>query len=291
MQSVSSPLDFASWREQARSLIEEGIRPENVLWAEASTGQKELFPEVAPPLKRIRETDPIAVPRSFVGFAEAVSCHRSEQRWALLYRILWRITKGGERNLLVVASDSDIRNAAAMAKEVHRDVHKMRAFVRFRKVGETSEGLEQFVSWFEPTHHIVRRNAPFFRKRFTGMGWSILAPGDCVHWDGKELHFTPGVSRDAAPDRDELEELWRGYYKSIFNPSRLKLKAMQAEMPVKYWKNLPEAPLIQELSREASLRRDKMIETPGLPPRKASKNLYLQELKARNEKDRESPED
>jgi DNA polymerase len=66
---------------------------------------------------------------------------------------------------------------------------------------------------------------------------------------------------------------------------------MQAEMPVKYWKNLPEAPLIQELSREASLRRDKMIETPGLPPRKASKNLYLQELKARNEKDRESAEE
>ena len=127
----------------------------------------------------------------------------------------------------------------------------MRAFVRFRKVGETDEGREQFVSWFEPSHHIVRFNAPLFRKRFAGMDWSILTPDECAHWDGTALTFSEGVSAREAPSDDALEDLWRSYYKSIFNPSRLKLKAMQAEMPVKYWKNLPEAPLIQELTVEA----------------------------------------
>lgn len=285
MYTISTPPDFSSWRERARTLLEDGVPPSEVVWADADAGQGELFSEAPVPTARVREVDPVAVPKSFLSLAGAVACHSSPQRWALLYRILWRIAKGGERNLLVVATDSDVRRASEFAKEVHRDVHKMRAFVRFRKVGETEAGREQFVSWFEPTHHIVRRNAPFFRKRFTGMDWSILTPEECVHWDGKEIHFTQGVTRDQAPDGDELEDLWRSYYKSIFNPSRLKLKAMQSEMPVKYWKNLPEAPLIQELSREASHRRDSMIETPGVKPRRNTKNLYLQELDSRNQRE------
>ena len=46
---------------------------------------------------------------------------------------------------------------------------------------------------------------------------------------------------------DRLEETWRRYYASIFNPARLKVKAMQKEMPKKYWRNLPEASLIKPL--------------------------------------------
>lgn len=286
MYTVTIQPDFESWRTRARGLLEDRVRPDEILWSDAGSGQPELFADAAPAdaastSMRVRESTPIHVPKSFFSLAAAVSCHSDEQRWGLLYRLLWRVTVGGERQILIVATDSDVRKAAELAKEVQRDIHKMRAFVRFRKVGETAEGREQFVSWFEPTHHIVRRNAPFFQKRFTGMDWSILTPEECVHWDGKELHFTPGVKRGDAPDGDALEELWRGYYRSIFNPARLKLKAMQAEMPVKYWNNLPEAPLIHELTVEASQRRDRMVETEGRSPRPARKNLYLEEIEER----------
>ena len=44
---------------------------------------------------------------------------------------------------------------------------------------------------------------------------------------------------------DDAEALWLTYYRSIFNPARLKVKAMQTEMPKKYWRNLPEAALIK----------------------------------------------
>jgi len=50
-----------------------------------------------------------------------------------------------------------------MAKSVRRDIHKMRAFVRFRKIGE--DGGERYIAWFEPDHFIVERNAPFFVRR------------------------------------------------------------------------------------------------------------------------------
>ena len=57
----------------------------------------------------------------------------------------------------------------------------------------------------------------------------------------------PGAASDDAPPEDAREELWRTYFQNIFNPARLKVKAMQAEMPKKYWRNLPEASLIPGL--------------------------------------------
>lgn len=272
---------FSAWRAKARDLLEDEISPEGLLWSDHSNCQGELFGEAASPTARVRESK-VTVPKAFFPLAETVACHSNENRWALLYQLLWRLTHGNERQLLFVSTDDDVRRASYMAKEVRRDCHKMRAFVRFRKVGELDSGREQFVSWFEPTHRIVRYNAPFFQKRFTGMDWSILTPDECAHWNGEILSFSEGVSAKEAPDEDALEELWRGYYKSIFNPSRLKLKAMQSEMPVKYWKNLPEAPLIQELTTSASTRRDEMIERETSKPSAPPKNLYLQRLHHQN---------
>ncbi|MGQ7445312.1 DUF4130 domain-containing protein, partial [Streptococcus suis] len=78
-----------------------------------------------------------------------------------------------------------------------------------------------------------------------------LTPYRSAHWDGEELRFAAGATRAQAAGEDALEDLWRTYYANIFNPARLKIAAMKSEMPVKYWKNLPEARLIQGMIREA----------------------------------------
>src|SRR5690606_25411712 len=57
---------------------------------------------------------------------------------------------------------------------------------------------------------------------------------------------------------DALEDVWRTYYANIFNPTRLKIKAMKTEMPVRYWKTLPEAGLIPELIAGSEGRVAKM---------------------------------
>jgi len=185
-----------------------------------------------------------------------VACHRDARRWALLYRLLWRLTHG-EPRLLDIGVDPDVHNFIRMDKAVRHDVHKMRAFVRFRAVTHQDETWH--VAWFEPEHHIVEPNAPFFCDRFAGMNWSILTPGRCVHWDGNNLTFTAGVPKNEAPAADALEKLWRIYYGNIFNPARVKTKAMQKEMPKRYWKNLPEAEIIPMLLEEAPGRVKKML--------------------------------
>ncbi|MEO6753872.1 MAG: TIGR03915 family putative DNA repair protein, partial [Chthoniobacteraceae bacterium] len=230
---------FEAWREQARMLLAQGVMPDEVLWSD-DVAEAALFEteEIA-----VAKTGPVPkVPAAFLEIARTAAAHTDPRRWAALYRVLWRLTRGGERHLLSIPTDREMRQVQQWCKAIGRDIHKMHAFVRFRLVGtDEATGREQFIAWFEPEHRIVRLAAPFFQKRFTGMDWAILTPHECVHWDGTALHFTPGVPRSAAPDKDALDGLWRTYYRSIFNPARLKVKAMQAEMPKKYWKNLPEA--------------------------------------------------
>jgi DNA polymerase len=105
------------------------------------------------------------------------------------------------------------------------------------------------------------------------MPWSILTPDICAHWDGSVVSFTPGVPKSEAPTEDRLEETWRRYYASIFNPARLKVKAMEKEMPKKYWRNLPEAQMIRPLIAQATRRTDAMIAEAATDPHKPQKRI------------------
>ena len=142
-----------------------------------------------------------------------MALHCDEGRWALLYRLVWRLTHG-EPKLLEIAVDPDVARAFDLQKSVRHDIHKMRAFVRFREV-QHGDG-KWFVAWFEPAHHIVEHNARFFVDRFASMRWSILTPERCAHWDGSALSFTAGVDQIAGADggrgRVALADVLRKYF-------------------------------------------------------------------------------
>src|ERR1700678_1997326 len=80
-------------------------------------------------------------------------------------------------------------------------------------------------------------------------------------------------SATEAPTEDRLEETWLRYYASIFNPARLKVKAMQTEMPKKYWRNLPEASMIKPLIAGAERRTGAMIASAATEPHRQQKRL------------------
>ena len=256
---LASQGDFSGWRDAARRLATNGVAPADIVWSVAETG--DLFaddgalPDVVPGVT-------LNVPREFVDRAGAVICHSDPSRFAFLYRVLFRLRT--EPNLLKIASDPDVLKFHEMEKSVRRDIHKMRAFVRFVEVGEGED--KRYAAWFEPEHFIVERNAPFFVRRFTGMAWTILTPKGTAEWDGEKLAIGPPASKAEAPAADATEDLWRTYFANIFNPARLKVKAMQAEMPKKYWKNLPEAALIPDLIKGADKAAREMIERmPTMP--------------------------
>lgn len=189
--------------------------------------------------------------------AKSAILNSDSTKFSLLYTLLWKLQSWPK--LMEDAAEVHVRRAENLARQVRRDIHKMRAFLRFRSV-EEPDGGERFVAWFEPDHHILRANVGFFVRRFTTMNWSILTPQGALHWDGETLQEGPPAQRSDAPGGDPTEDLWRSYYASIFNPARLKVGAMLKEMPRKYWKNMPEAALIPELIAGAQAREAKMVE-------------------------------
>lgn len=254
--SLPAPDDFEFWRQAARGMIRAGIPADRIIWESPADQAIDLFAQGARALPPLSANAPQPrASRNFLQLAQSVILHSDIDRFSLLYRTLWRLQS--QPQLMEDRTDPDVRRMEDLARQVRRDIHKMRAFVRFRAVED--EGDEHFVAWFEPEHHILRANAGFFVRRFTTMRWSILTPRGSLHWNGNALQEGPPATRADAPSGDPVEALWRKYYASIFNPARLKIGAMLKEMPRKYWKNMPEAALIPELIAGAQAREAQMV--------------------------------
>lgn len=229
----------AAWRAQVRRLAAAGIPPEGVIWS-VGAARPDLFadaPATGAPVT-------LRLARAAVDGLEAAMLHADDGRFALGHAAVLRLSQGqarwGDR------SDPAVRRLMAMEKAVRRDIHKMHAFVRFRELPPARAGRRRFAAWFEPGHNIAEATGPFFANRFGDMDWAIATPTVTLLFEGGALRVEPTAAR-APAGPDATEDLWRTYFAAIFNPARLKPAAMQAEMPKKYWKNLPEAGLIPGL--------------------------------------------
>ena len=255
----------AAWREAARACLMQGLSPADIAWGSESS-ERGLFED-----QPVSCTAPVrmTVPRSFVELAETVCWHRDEDRFARLYAFLWRLKDAPQ--LMSDRGDRDLAHLRAMEKSVRRCQHKMKAFVRFREIGNREDERRSFAAWFEPTHHTLEPTADFFVRRFADMDWRIATPELTAIFEQGQLRLAPGHPRPALPE-DSSEALWLTYFRSIFNPARLKVQAMTSEMPKKYWKNLPEAATIANLIATAPAHARAMAEAaPTLPPLRAGK--------------------
>ncbi len=301
--------DFEAWRSAAREALRSGLTPQQIDFQDAtvstplSLALEAVEAPLAAPLPKPH------VPQAFLDAAGFVAVHRDPQRWNLLYRILFRLQ--AEKNLLRIEVDPDVNQMLRLEAQVKRDLHKMHAFVRFRKVlesgdpaerpvvideplpvdpdplahhlllatptpfgpvkteleacappaSEPDQECEHYIAWYQPDHRILPLAAPFFAERFSILRWTIMTPDESVAWNPatRQMTFGPGLPRESAPAEDELETLWRSYYASIFNPARLDPQTMRSEMPVRYWKNLPEVAILPELITKAQARVTNMV--------------------------------
>jgi DNA polymerase len=212
--------NFEAWRTLVRPLLSAGQRPLRM----------------SPPLFRL---------------LECIAHYRDAGRWELMYRLAWRSVHENPR-LLEDHADLDVRRASLMERAIERDVHKMHAFVRFRETEQ--DGERRYFAWFEPEHEILPRAIPFFCKRFPNMSWMIATPDGAAVWQDRALELVDTPDRSTLPRADAYEDLWRTYYRSICNVSRVNPAAMRREMPQKYWRNLPESSEIPLLMREGMAR-------------------------------------
>ena len=237
---------FDAWRQAARDLASARIPMEDVTWVDPDTPPDLFGADPAPP----PGDHPVIATQEFLQLARQVASHSDPERWSLLYGALMRAQD--DRRFLSNPADPMMDRLSRMAKSVRRDIHKMRAFVRFHEL--PSDGPRRaFGAWFEPEHPILEAGTPFFAKRFADMDWLIATPEGTARFDGDTIAYDDPAPRPDLPD-DASHDLWQTYFANIFNPARIKTNAMRSEMPKKYWKNLPETRLIPDMLADAPRR-------------------------------------
>ncbi len=273
MPTITPPATWRDWLGIAERLIADRVPPAEVTWADADAA-----PDLFGGVPTASAAAPVALtggalpptrtwPTDFARAARAVMRHRDPRRWHLLYRLAWRLA-GNEPDVLSNPVDPDVRRLQQWTQQVRRDVHKMHAFVRFRKVEATDGAV--YVAFYRPDHLILPAVQSFFVERFGDMRWSILTPDGSLHFDGTTCRSGPPTTRAAAPEGDALETLWRTYYGAIFNPARTNLPAMRREMPKRHWDLLPETRDLAALVAAAPARTTTMVDSRSDARRRVS---------------------
>lgn len=212
---LSSPTDIAGFRSEARQLLAQQVHPDQVTWTAPATGSAEVSvghtATASRPAAAARAASSI-VPASFVRLCEYVVQHHDPDRFALLYRLLWRLVH--EPGLRHDTSDPDLARAQHMAHAVRRDIHKVKTNARFHPVADPAmPGEPIHMAWCEPAHHVLQTVAPWFARRHSGIRWALFTPERSVYWNGRELRYANGGGHlsVAAPEAE-----WLARWQQVF---------------------------------------------------------------------------
>lgn len=137
---------------------------------------------------------------------------------------------------------------AETTRKVHREKHRMEAFVRFR---QTADDL--YYASVEPDFNVLPLIADHFEKRYADQQWLIydmrrnygiyydLDTVATVEVDFKHLLSQRGGTDTMLNDREkEYEALWQNYFRSVNIASRKNPRLHRQHMPLRYWKYLTE---------------------------------------------------
>lgn len=213
---LAGQTDLAGFRAEARQLLAHQVPPEDVHWllgpASASGYSDAQSPTASRPRNVARAATAI-VPASFTRLCEFVVQHRDPERFALLYRLLWRLVhEPGLRNDPV---DGDMQHAQHMAHSVRRDIHKMKANLRLRAVRD-SLGRELQLGCYEPAHHVIESMAPWLCKRLPVARWAVFTPDRSVRCEEGRLLFGPGVPAAELPSHAAGDADWLACHARVF---------------------------------------------------------------------------
>ena len=239
---------FSTWRSQARTLLGHGIDPSEVTWGQGPMDDLLALPT---PLPEGPGPFRARIPATLLEQLEQAARYRGDQRWNMLYEVLWRVAHGDRTAML--AGDRLGSELHRRIKQVSREAHHLHAFLRFVPLAEPIASHLQLdlVAFHEPAHDILESASSHFADRLGRQRWLIATPEDGIRFDGAQLDYRrrcpPEWIEWARHAEDPGAELWRTYYRSTFNPARLNPDALRLHMPGRFWRHLPEGMLIPQL--------------------------------------------
>jgi len=263
---------FEDWRQEAKRLVLAGVAPHEVDWQ----GHAGLLGGLLDATCNGEPPRALRIPRALPELLASAARFRAEDRWALLYRVLWRVVAGDRSAML--AGDIDGSELHRRIRAVRREAHHMHAFLRFRPCQASDV---EFIAWHEPAHEVLDLGAEHFIGRMGRTRWAIATPDGAACFDGRALRYShpcpPALMRLAREGDERDDALWQTYYQSTFNPARLNEKAMRGHMPVRFWQHLPEARLVPQMVSEARAGQQRLAQAADVGERDGKAVLIARE--------------
>lgn len=142
----------------------------------------------------------------------------------------------------------DVLKIAQTAKMVHREKHRMEAFVRFQR---TSEDL--YYAGIEPDFNVLPLISNHFKNRYADQSWLIydIKRKYGIYYDLNQVEEVTLDLTDEKKSHQKIQsvfhdsetlyqELWLNYFKNVNIPERRNIKVHLQHVPKRYWKHLIE---------------------------------------------------
>ncbi|MDF3078454.1 MAG: hypothetical protein K0S09_2343 [Sphingobacteriaceae bacterium] len=156
---------------------------------------------------------------------------------------------------LILSSNQSIEHAyghsavlkvSQVARMVHREKHRMEAFIRFKL---TSDNL--FYAAIEPDFNVIPLILTHFRRRYADQRWLIydLKRKYGIYYNLLTVEeITIDFNQNAGEattnvfheDEDLYQTLWKDYFKSVNIGARKNTRLHLRHVPKRYWKHLTE---------------------------------------------------
>ena len=137
---------------------------------------------------------------------------------------------------------------AKTGRMVHREKHRMEAFVRFQRWAD-----DTYFAMVAPDYNVLPLIVTHFKNRYGDQRWIIYDQKRLygIHYDPAttrvneiEFNFTENVMSPSSkllhPQEELYQVLWKDYFKHVDIASRKNLKLHIRHVPLRYWKHLTE---------------------------------------------------
>lgn len=145
-------------------------------------------------------------------------------------------------------SNKYVLHLSRISKVVHRERHRMTAFVRFQL---TKDGI--YYAAIEPDCNVIPLIIQHFKNRYADQRWLIydLKRKYGIYYNlhsvetivlefGRDNQQGKNVSASFDEKEEMYQRLWRDYFKSVNIASRKNMSLHIRHVPVRYWKLLTE---------------------------------------------------
>lgn len=162
-----------------------------------------------------------------------------------LYRIIRTCLTTPHHYRLNDYTDPDMLTLSQWVKSVHRETHRMKAFVRFAKA---ADGV--YCAPIAPDFDVLPLTAPFFARRYADQAWLIadMRREYAISYDTHRLQLLALDAQalhgwqEQAMDADEpfYQRLWQDYFRATNIQERANRRLHLRHVPLRYWRYLTE---------------------------------------------------